>query len=190
MVFRSHSHHQHTAGHGLSMLCAPSYGHWFTILDTDANLVISALAPGPCPSPSPHVSLHPHLKPLQGSRWISTSGHARQLQVLPCPYMPLIQTWPINDRRSWGDWRAGTTQWAWEAHLFSLGPIICFQFPPVGEGGSSGEPDFHSWNLHGRRSGLTPERCSLTSPLGMPMHAHAHKDTITITMTTTTIIIK
>lgn len=200
MVFRSHSHHQHTAGHCLSMLCAPSYGHWFTILDTEANLIISALAPGPCPSPQPpNVSLHPHLQPLQGSRWISTSGHAGQLQVLPCPYVPLIQAWPVNNRRSWGDWRAGTSQWAWEAHLFSLGPITCSQFPPMGEGDGSGdkgtcqgaqEPDFNSWNLRGRRRGLTPERCSPTSPLGMSMHAHAHTDTITTTTTTTTIIIK
>lgn len=122
MVLRSHGHHQHAVGHCLGMLGAPGCGHWFTVLDTEASLVISAqLLP-----PSPMSALHPHLQPLQGSRWIATSGCAGQLQVLPCPHMPLIQAWPINDRRSWGDWRAQSTQGAWEAHLLFLGPITDF----------------------------------------------------------------
>lgn len=89
MVFRSHSHHQHTAGHCLSMLCAPSYGHWFTILDTEANLIISALAPGPCPSPQPPMSASiltfSHCRVAGGFPPRATQGSSRFCPARTCP---------------------------------------------------------------------------------------------------------
>lgn len=50
MVFRPDSHHQHAVSHCLGVLGAPSYGHWFTVLDTEASLVTSAQL-----LPPPHV---------------------------------------------------------------------------------------------------------------------------------------
>lgn len=38
MVFWPHGHHQHTAGHGLGVLCAPRCGHWLAILETGTGL--------------------------------------------------------------------------------------------------------------------------------------------------------
>lgn len=55
VVFRSNGHHQHTVSHCLGMLCAPSYGHWFTILDTMQTILQTWLRQHRS-FPMPHVS--------------------------------------------------------------------------------------------------------------------------------------
>lgn len=84
VVFGSNGHHQHTVSHCLCMLCAPSYGHWFTVLDTEASLVTSAsLLPHPPRQPS--ILTFSHCRVAGGFPPLAMQGSSRFSPARMCP---------------------------------------------------------------------------------------------------------
>lgn len=122
MVFRSNSHDQHAVSHCLGMLCAPSYGHWLTVLDTEASLVMSVQLLPHAPRP-PSILTFSHCRVAGGFPPLAMQGSSRFSPARTCPSLRPGQSMTGGPG---GTGERTLLREPGETHLLFLGSVTCF----------------------------------------------------------------